>query len=181
MSTKPFIHKVGVWFMWSAIPFFGMSVAALAAAALMNFPDTEGNSASAAAGFFLVVGLFCFLPAVVLGISLQVCGNIQFGQAVKQAMGYAEANGWRPLSKVSFFSKKRDTDLRVNPSMASRSFVLTIESDETIAVTDCGSALLAMQFADWLLESSKARLTREYVDSRRAVWVDMLALPPGKA
>lgn len=174
---KPFIHKVGMWFLWSTIASFLLAVLSFGLALATGVPEEGG---SVWVGLF-VIGALCFVVALCLGVPFVVAGNIQFGKAYRKAVEYAEGNGWRPLSTTAFYTRKRETEMRVNPSAAKRAFVLTIEADETIAVADCGSAALAMQFADWLLDTTNVRLTREYVSDRRAAWINMLALPPGKA
>ena len=177
---KPFIHKVGVWFLWSTIASFLLAVLSLGVGVAADWGVPPEEQGGVWGGIFLI-GALCFVVALCLGVPFVVLGNIQFGQAYRKAVEYAEMNGWRTLSFTAFYTRKREIEMRVNPSAAKRAFVLTIEADETIAVTDCGSALLAMQFADWLLDATSARLTREYVCDRRAAWVNMMALPPGKA
>ena len=136
--------RISFWLLISLIPAFGACSVALAFSA----PIGETNNWDTLLGFSLIY----FMVASVVGIVFFWLGKRD--RAFDDAHRYAERNGWHPISKFVWRSRKREgAALSVNRAYKKSTYILTIEHQgETTTVDEFDRADWAMQFGDWLWE-----------------------------
>ena len=135
--------NVGKWLLFSSLIALIILVFAfmLSVAGMPNASGTLG-----------AISLLWIIIALPTGAGLAIWSSVVTKRQFTQAQGYAELNGWMPISRTHWRARKRDaTSLSVAKSAISNNYLLTIEHDgETITVDQFETPLWALQFGDWL-------------------------------
>ena len=145
--------RISFWLLISLMPAFGLCSAAMAFS-----PSVEESLEGASNTWSTVGGLSAlyFVAALILGCVFYWWGRRD--EAFDSAQRYAERNGWHPISKYVWRSRKREgAALSVNRAHKQKTYLLTIEHQaETTTVEEFERADWAMQFGDWLWEELRA-------------------------
>ncbi len=164
--------RVSFWLLMSLIPAFGTCSAALALSSPIGEPS---NSWDIIGGLSVVY----FGIALIAGCILYWLGRKD--EAFDDAQRYAERNGWHPISKYVWRSRKREgAALSVNRAYKQKTYLLTIEHQaETTTVEEFERADWAMQFGDWLWEELRAaghQIDVGVLQEKRGEWEQTRAL-----
>ena len=164
---KPLKHRIGIYLLLSVIPAF---IFFLVLGELINqgfLPDALWIPGT--------MVLLYLLVALVVGPVLFIWGNTEFKRAYQAAQRYAEQNGWLPITRTQWRSRKRDNvALSVFQAFEKRTYILTIDVDgETTTIDEFETPAWSLQFGDWLWEHLLQRNTSpdvEEVAEQRAQW-----------
>ena len=133
----------------------------------------------------LGIPMMLYIPvALVVGPILFLWGNTEFKRAYQAAQRYAELNGWFPITRTQWRSRKRNNiALSVSQAFEKRTYILTIDVDgETTIIDEFETPLWSLQFGDWLWEHLLQRNASpdiEEVAEQRAQWeTTALAIRP---
>ena len=172
--------KLGAWFLLSLIPTGLLFLVAIVASS-----PTPWAPGELFWSFIGLINLFYLPSALVAGLVLMILDSRARSRAYKEALTYAQRNGWRPITKEMWRNRKGSgVQLAVNQAVGQSSYVLTIEvNGETTMVDEFATRVWALEFGDWLWEelansraSTEAKVVAEIVAEKRDEWEQSRAI-----